>query len=221
MAKRAILRKINFSCETCGAAFISKKSCKSRLPKYCSRSCSNKSKEKDKRCFTCGVHVSWVNKKFCSKECCLVERRGKKMTEESKKKMSIVKLGKPIPHLHNVQVREKIKQSLTGRPNPNMRGEKHPNYKDGGAKTSERLFEMGRIEYKNWRKAVYERDKYTCRICGSQGGRLNADHIKPWSLYPDLRYDIENGRTLCVACHRKTDTFGGPRKSMRTTQDQF
>ena len=39
------------------------------------------------------------------------------------------------------------------------------------------------------------------------GGKLNADHIKPFSLFPELRFDLNNGRTLCVECHKKTDTY--------------
>ena len=35
-----------------------------------------------------------------------------------------------------------------------------------------------------------------------------ADHVKPWALYPELRYDLDNGRTLCVPCHKKTETYG-------------
>ena len=63
------------------------------------------------------------------------------------------------------------------------------------------------IEYRLWREAVYRRDNYTCQDCHKRGGRLNADHIKPFALYPELRFEIENGRTLCIPCHKKTNTF--------------
>ena len=63
-------------------------------------------------------------------------------------------------------------------------------------------------EYKMWRKAVFERDRFTCVMCGISGVKLHADHIKPFAYYKDLRYDIDNGRTLCVPCHLSTDTYG-------------
>ena len=71
---------------------------------------------------------------------------------------------------------------------------------------------MGRVEYKEWRRKIFERDNYNCQICGEKGKRLNADHILSWKNYPDLRYDLDNGRTLCVKCHRNTPNYGG-RKS--------
>lgn len=55
-------------------------------------------------------------------------------------------------------------------------------------------------EYIEWRSAVYERDNYTCQECGSTG-QLNAHHIKAWSSHPALRFDVENGVTLCLECH--------------------
>lgn len=68
------------------------------------------------------------------------------------------------------------------------------------------------FEYKLWRKAVFEKDNYTCIWCGVKNGNgkniiLHADHIKPFALYPELRFAIDNGRTLCRECHKKTDTY--------------
>lgn len=56
--------------------------------------------------------------------------------------------------------------------------------------------------HKEWRKRVFERDNYTCQCCGdNSGGNLNAHHILNYSEYEDLRYDINNGITLCEDCH--------------------
>lgn len=66
----------------------------------------------------------------------------------------------------------------------------------------------GGVLEKEWRTAVFARDNYTCQICGQRGGRLQADHIKPYKAFPDLRLDLSNGRTLCIECHKKTPTYG-------------
>ncbi len=62
-------------------------------------------------------------------------------------------------------------------------------------------------ELKAWKLAVFARDNNTCQKCGASGCRLIADHIKPWCMFPELRFDISNGETLCEPCHRKTNTY--------------
>lgn len=71
------------------------------------------------------------------------------------------------------------------------------------------------MEYRQWRETVFERDSYTCQYCNIRGGRLNADHIKPFALYPQLRFDISNGRTLCEDCHKKTPTYARQTKILK------
>ena len=66
----------------------------------------------------------------------------------------------------------------------------------------------GCAEDREWRTAVFIRDGFTCQICSKVGGRLQADHIKPFSQFPWLRHELSNGRTLCVPCHQKTETYG-------------
>lgn len=78
-----------------------------------------------------------------------------------------------------------------------------------GGLCSENIILRGSAQYDKWRKDVFARDNYTCVWCGQRGGRLTADHIKQWSLYPALRFDLQNGRTMCRGCHTKTENFGG------------
>ena len=55
--------------------------------------------------------------------------------------------------------------------------------------------------FKKVQPLVLARDDYTCQTCQVRGGYLQVDHIKSWAQYPDLRFDMENCRTLCMACH--------------------
>jgi 5-methylcytosine-specific restriction endonuclease McrA len=78
------------------------------------------------------------------------------------------------------------------------------------------------VEYKKWRREVFERDNFTCQICGNRGCQIQADHypksfsqiLKEYNI-KDLNealkckelWDTNNGRTLCLDCHKKTDNF--------------
>ena len=87
-------------------------------------------------------------------------------------------------------------------------GKNHWNWKGG---ISPRI--LNSVQYKEWRRKVFERDKYICVECGYNKGRiLQADHIKSWKNFPKLRFRVNNGRTLCKPCHIKTPTWGYHRK---------
>lgn len=109
-------------------------------------------------------------------------KTGTKHTEETKKKISLGGVGKQAK-------------------------EKNAMWK-GGITPINKQIRTSR-EYKLWRTAVFERDGWTCVWCGAHGVELNADHIKPFALFPELRLAIDNGRTLCVPCHKTTDTYAG------------
>lgn len=104
-------------------------------------------------------------------------KKGIHHSEETKKKMSDNRRGKRI-------------------------GKNNPHWKGGISSEGIRIRQTR--EYKLWRISVFERDNYTCRFCGKRGDktRLNADHIKPFADYPELRFAIDNGRTLCKDCHK-------------------
>ena len=119
--------------------------------------------------------------------------RGMKMSEATRLKMSI----------SSKLVGKGWKK---GRKRRSRFGSENSNWK--GGKSNYRQAISNSPEYKRWRTSVYQRDNYTCVFCKRKGVRLNADHIKPFLYFPDLRLSIDNGRTLCVECHRKTDTYG-------------
>ncbi len=58
-------------------------------------------------------------------------------------------------------------------------------------------------------KQVFERDNHTCQLCRQKGGILQVDHIQSWADYVELRFSIDNCRTLCMVCHYKI-TFNKP-----------
>jgi len=148
---------------------------------------------------------------------------GLKMSPENRRKLLIANIGKTISEEHKEALRRfhtgrkhtpetklKIRLANLGKKRPLCSGENHPCWKGGVTPLYKKIRKSP--EYILWRTSVFERDNYTCTICGLVGGKLNADHIKPFALYPELRLSIDNGRTLCEPCHKKTPTWGGSSK---------
>lgn len=97
-------------------------------------------------------------------------------------------------------------------------GPENPNYNPG--KTDEER-EFGRIipGYKEWVRAVYERDGYTCQRCGDdRGGNLNAHHLDGYNWCKERRVDVSNGVTLCEVCHTEFHRIYGFHDN---TKEQF
>ena len=82
---------------------------------------------------------------------------------------------------------------------PHLRGKKHWNWQGGIDKEHVRIKQTQ--EYKDWQQAVYKRDRWTCQKCGSKK-LIVAHHIKLFSKFPKLRFEIKNGIVLCRKCHQ-------------------
>ena len=82
----------------------------------------------------------------------------------------------------------------------NNRGENHGRWNHN---LTDEERENGRNfpENRKWKKAVFDRDNDTCQKCGISEN-LVAHHIFPWRLFPALRFEVENGITLCKGCHK-------------------
>lgn len=148
-------------------------------------------------------------KKFCSKACFFAGRELKNLFQIGHKDF-VPKESRG----HSKETKKKI--SETQRKNP-RRGKENPNWR--GGLRSERKKAMGRYQYKDWRTAVFTRDNWTCQICGVRGVYLEADHIKPWCAFPELRYDVDNGQTVCRPCHMTLDTHG--RKALKYKENNL
>ena len=141
---------------------------------------------------------------------------GKKHSEEWKRKMSEIHKGH-IGYSKGKKLNLTLKQRKAR--GDLIRGEKHFNWKGGISSINKKI--RNSFEYKLWRNAVFERDNFTCIWCGQIGRKLHADHIKPFALFPELRFAIDNGRTLCITCHKKTNTYlKYYKKNKKEIQDQ-
>ncbi len=89
--------------------------------------------------------------------------------------------------------------------------------------------------YKAWRKAVLQRDDYTCQQCGTRGGTLHVHHLRsfaemlaeyrPITLEAahsyDALWDVDNGLTLCDTCHWDAHGFIRNSKAAPVSGDSF
>lgn len=153
--------------------------------------------------------------------------KGKKHSEEARKKQSQSHLGKKLSIEHRKKIgiantgkrrssetkkkdsQSKIGKSLSIEHCKNlskshvgkMLGEKNPRWKGGITPKNKKIRHS--IEYKLFIDSVFARDGYTCQKYGTIGGKLHAHHILNFSKYPELRFAIDNGITFSEKAHQE------------------
>ncbi len=124
--------------------------------------------------------------------------KGKRDSEETRKKKSDAQRG-------HKRGGWKLSQETRKRMSEARKGDKSPLWR--GGVSSKNAIIRTTLPYKLWREAVFKRDDFGCQCCGARGVKIQADHIKPFALFPELRFDVVNGRTLCIPCHKTTPTY--------------
>jgi len=154
--------------------------------------------KKNRPCKKCG-ELTWdtpikTSSRLC-KRCWSLERRH---TTETKQKIKDSQSKTWSDPLYRARMSAIHRQRLSI-------PENHPNWQ--GGKTFGNRLERNSRKYKDFRIKIFIRDNYTCLICDKRGGEIQIDHIKQWAYFPELRYDENNVRTLCIDCHKATPTY--------------
>jgi len=203
-----------FSCQTCPTVFY-------RMPweikqgrtRFCSKTCCDKSKLKGKykKCQVCDSEYylsvaqekARTNSLFCSKSCAMKHTRSKHAAKNVSFKCKECNTACTVQNYRKSIAKfcsNSCKAKYMGR------GDRSHFWKGGVTRKNKLIRNSAR--YRTFRKAVMERDNYTCTFCRKRGGDLHVDHILPFAYFKELRFETTNGRTLCVTCHRKTATYG-------------
>lgn len=198
--------KVPKECKNCNKSYRGFKS-----SSYCSLLCANQdNKTKFKKGsipWNVGIPRSEETKKKLS-----VANKGRILSDEWKRKIGLNgfhygMLGKK----HSLKTRTLMSEA--------HKGNKSWSWQGGITKLSAQI--RNSFKYRQWRSDVFTRDNYTCQKCEQVGGKLNVDHITPFSVIfakncissfdeameCEEFWNINNGSTLCLACHKKTDTF--------------
>ena len=161
-------------------------------------------------------------------------RKGKKHSEETRKKMSessnhyVPKSAFKKGHI-SPNKGKKLSKEVRKRMSESHKGLKANNYIDGKSKLVNMIRTMR--EYLKWRADVFKRDNYHCQSCGEKG-YLEAHHIIPFikilrefdvknfegARKCKLLWDVGNGISYCKTCHPKFDVNRGRKLSSQTTK---
>lgn len=170
-------------CQQCGETFLAMPCHVQRGVKFCSQACRRETLRNDVAgtCRTCGTTYmtkAAQPKQFCSDAC--------RAAATTKITRSCQQCGDPFQMYACYANRGGYYCSVT--------------CKSIGMRKANHLG-RGHVPYRGWRDAVLQRDGHRCAQCGASNVRLHAHHVKGWTRFPSLRFDVANGLTLCGPCH--------------------
>lgn len=234
---------IEVKCDYCGKVFKTKWNTYKRLKdkdiiyKDCcgNKECTTaKSKEvlKEKyNVYSCR-ELDWVNEKIKNTNIKKYGVENPFQNEEIKRKIkesNIDKYGTEYPS-QNKEIMNKIINTYEKRTGKKWKDinkgkiKENSNAWKGGVKVHK--IERCTFEYYQWRKNVFQKNNYTCQKCKERSRKgnpikINAHHIKNWKDYPESRYDINNGVTLCEKCHIEFHSIYGKRNNNQYQLEEF
>lgn len=127
-------------------------------------------------------------------------RRGKKLSEETKRRMSEAQIRASQEGKHLDRLGKKLSEETKRKMSESQRKRWAPLKKDRTLlKKHDRRNDP---LYKRWRTEVWMRDNFKCHIANNDcAGRIEAHHILGWTKHVELRYEVNNGITLCHVHH--------------------
>ena len=171
-----------------------------------------------------GIPGIWTGKKLSEdhKRKIGLASKGRLHNEEWKKQASeraklLWKNGNIKPIHHSLETKQKMSETRKrlGIKPPVHFGKEHPRWKGGISPFRTALYHT--FQHRQWRSDVFTRDEFTCQDCFKKGVELNAHHLKQFkeiqeeydikiiedALKCNEMWNVNNGLTLCVECHRK------------------
>ena len=155
-------------------------------------------------------------------------KKGERISINTEFKKGHIPWHKGKTNIYSEETKEKMGRSWRGKHLPEerrrcqskkMRGENGPGWIDG--RTSTNITIRSSIESHLWREAVFSRDGWTCLKCKTIGNKLCSHHILNFAQYPELRFAIDNGITLCDKCHKEFHIQYGKKNNNQEQINQF
>lgn len=181
-------------------------------------------------------HTYWLGKTRSenTKKKISITKMGSHHTKETREKMSNtrLKLGirppSPLGRIQSKETRKKISLARTGmkftkehRKNIGLTHSGDKSHFWKGGITPKNIRIRMSTKHKEWSKLVMIRDNFTCQKYKTKGGNLVAHHIVNFSSNPKFRFKIDNGITLSQKAHIEFHKIYGNKNNTREQLIEF